>query len=127
MGASGDRSIADVLGDIVDNLQGIIRAEVRLAKAELREETTRAKRGLLLLVVAGLIGSLALAFFLLAAVYGLAMVIPAWAAALVVAASAAIIAGVTVSVGLKSFRDLGLPKTTATIQETVQWAKTRVR
>jgi len=127
MGVPADRSIADVLGDIVDNLQEIIRAEVRLAKAELREEAARAKRGVVFLAAAALLGTMALGFFLLAAVYGLATVMPPWSAALIVAAAVAVIAAIMVSIGLKGFKDLGLPKTAATIQENVQWAKTRVK
>ena len=34
----GDRSIGDVLKDIFGNVQEMIRAEIRLARAEMREE-----------------------------------------------------------------------------------------
>ena len=42
-----DRSIASVLSDIVGNVQEIVRAEVRLAKTEVREEIGKARRGLM--------------------------------------------------------------------------------
>ena len=64
---------------------------------------------------------------MLAAVYGLATVMAPWAAALIVAVGSAAVAGIAVAAGLKSFQNLGLPKTAATIQENVQWAKTRVK
>ena len=38
-----DRSFADVLQDIVGNIQEIVRSEVRLAKAEISEEARKAK------------------------------------------------------------------------------------
>ena len=41
--ATLDRSFADVLQDIVGNMQEIVRSEVRLAKAELSDEARKAK------------------------------------------------------------------------------------
>jgi uncharacterized membrane protein YqjE len=71
-----DRSISSVLSDIVGNIQQIVRAEVRLAKAEVREEAVKAKRGVVLLG-AGAVGFLfAVGFLLLALVYALATVWP---------------------------------------------------
>jgi uncharacterized membrane protein YqjE len=44
MGIQVQRSIPEVLQDIVGNLQEIIRSEFRLAKAELKEEASRASK-----------------------------------------------------------------------------------
>ena len=41
--ATPDRSFADVLRDIGQNIQEILRSEVRLAKAEISEEARKAK------------------------------------------------------------------------------------
>jgi hypothetical protein len=38
------RSIPDVLQDILANLQGMVRSEIRLAKAELTDEVAKAGR-----------------------------------------------------------------------------------
>ena len=38
---TGDRSVSDVLQDILRNVQEILRSEVRLAKAEIRQEATQ--------------------------------------------------------------------------------------
>ena len=54
--ASGDRSISVVLYDIVRNLQDIVRAEVRLAKTELREELAKAQSAGLLVGIGAAAG-----------------------------------------------------------------------
>jgi len=73
--------------------------------------------------------TMALGFLLLALVYALALVWPAWAAALAVGAGAAVIGGVCISAGLSRLKQVKLapPKTVATLQENIQWAKTRAR
>jgi hypothetical protein len=127
MNGRGERSIAEVIGDVVGNVQQIVRAEMRLARAELREDAIRVKRGATLVAAGALVSVLAIGFVLLAAVYGLATVVAPWLAALIVAAAAGVLAAVCVMGGLKSFKDLGLPRTAATLEENIQWAKTRVK
>ena len=125
--ANGDRSIGDVLRDIAGNVEHILRAEIRLAKAELREDVIHLKRGLALVFAGALVGALGVGFALLAVVYALAANMEPWAAAGIVGASALLVAGLSVAAGLKSMRDVGVPRTTTTIQENIQWAKTRAR
>jgi uncharacterized membrane protein len=124
-----NRSIAEVLGDIVDHTQQIIRAEVRLAKAELREELEKARRGAVVLVVGAVMSVLALGVLLLAGVYALASVVPPWMAALIVGVVTAVVGVALVVSGLKAMSHVRLstPKTVDSVQETVQWAKTRAR
>ena len=129
MAAESDRSIASVLGDIVGNVQQIIRAEVRLAKVEVGEEIARAGRGGMTAAAGAVLCMMALGFVLLSAVYALALVWPAWAAALTVGAAAGVIGGVCIRAGLSRLKQVNLapPKTVATLQENIQWAKTRAR
>jgi uncharacterized membrane protein YqjE len=127
--ASADRSIAAVLSDIVGDVQQIIRAEVRLAKVEVRDELGKAKRAIAFMSVAGLIGVLALAFLLLAGVYALAIVWPPWAAALAVSVGAGIAGALLFLAGIRQLRNINVipPRTAATVQENVQWAKTQTK
>ncbi|HEX5214615.1 MAG TPA: phage holin family protein [Vicinamibacterales bacterium] len=129
MAAESDRSIANVLGDIVGNVQQIIRSEVRLAKVEVGEEIARAGRGGVTAAAGAVLCMMALGFVLLAAVYALALVWPAWAAALTVGVGAGVIGGVCIRAGLSRLKQVHLapPKTVATLQENIQWAKTRAR
>jgi uncharacterized membrane protein YqjE len=120
----GIRSIPEILQDVLTNIQDIVRAEVRLAKAELGEELNRARSGGLLIGVGAVAAIFSTLFLLLACVYALSLVVPNWAAALIVAAAVGVAAAVTLSLGLKRLKTIrAAPKTSASLKENVQWAK----
>src|SRR3954468_5317403 len=100
---AGIRSIPEILQDVLTNIQDIVRAEVRLAKAELGEDLNRARSGGLLIGVGAVAAIFGALFVLLACVYGLSLVMPNWAAALVVAAAVGAAAAGTLSLGVKRF------------------------
>jgi uncharacterized membrane protein YqjE len=129
MAGEGARSIAAVLTDIVGNVQQIIRAEIRLAKVEVRQEVNIAARSAMLLIVGGVVAVLALGVALLAGVYALAIVVAPWLAALIVAGAVGAIAGALIASGITQMHQvsIALPKTVATIEESIQWAKTPTR
>src|SRR5580765_2260839 len=87
-----DRSVSQVLQDIVHNIQDIVRAEVRLAK------TAGVAIG-----AGALSGLFSVLFVLFAMVYGLSRVVPDWAAALMVAIALAIVAGILLKLGVDRF------------------------
>jgi uncharacterized membrane protein YqjE len=122
--AAGIRSIPEILQDVLTNIQDIVRAEVRLAKAELGEELNAARSGGLLIGLGAVAAIFSALFLLIACVYGLSLVMPNWAAALVVAAAMGITAAVTLGLGSKRFRTIrAAPKTAASLKENVRWAK----
>jgi hypothetical protein len=122
--AAGNRSIPEILQDVLTNIQDIVRAEVRLAKAELGEELDRARSGGLLIGAGAVAAIFSALFLLLACVYALGLVMPDWAAALIVAAAVGVAAVVTLGLGLKRFRAIrAAPKTAASLKENVRWAK----
>jgi hypothetical protein len=122
--AAGIRSIPEILQDVLTNIQDIVRAEVRLAKAELGEELNRARSGGLLIGVGAVAAIFSTLFLLLACVYALGLVVPNWAAALIVAAAVGVAAAVTLSLGLKRLKTIqAAPKTSASLKENVRWAK----
>src|SRR5262249_53093619 len=118
-----ERSIASVLKDIVGNLQEIIRAEVRLAKAEVGEQLTMARRAMVLVAAGALFAVLALACLLLCIVYVLAHFVPAWLAALIVALGVGAIAGALVAIGASQLKRIPLSpgRTVTSVQENIQW------
>jgi hypothetical protein len=123
--AFGDnRSITGVLQDIIARVQ-----EIRLAKTELKEEAVQAGRATAVLASGALLGIYALGLLLLACVYALALVLPAWIAAVIVAAIVAVIAIILVSRGLRTMRlvHAAPEKTIRTIKENMQWAKHQAR
>jgi uncharacterized membrane protein YqjE len=129
MSYAGERPLSAILGDIVGNVQQIVRAEIRLAKVEISEEAVKAKRGAVLLAAGALVGVLALGVLLLAAVYALSIVMAPALAALVVGVVTGIVAGIAAAAGASQFRQVTIPppKTSATVQETIQWANLRAR
>lgn len=124
-----DRSIGTVLSAIVGDLQQIVRAEVRLARAEVRDEVGKAKRGAVLLLCGGVVLAASLGLILLSAVYALAIVWPLWAAALAIAASAALAGLALARAGRQRLAATELlpERTTATVKENFQWAKSRTK
>jgi uncharacterized membrane protein YqjE len=125
---NGDRTISTVLHDIVGNIQDIIRSEVRLAKTEVAEELGKARSAGMLVGIGALMLTFSALFVLLAGVYALSAVVPAWAAALIVAAGVGLIAAILLGVGVKRFKSMRTPpRTAATMQENVEWAKQLTR
>jgi hypothetical protein len=123
-----ERSITDVLQDILRNIQEIVRSEVRLAKSELGDELTKVKASAPMLVVGAVAGLLAAFFLAWAAFYALSLVLAMWAAALVVAGVLALLGGITFSAGVKGLQRVHAPEQTmASVKENVQWAKLQVK
>src|SRR5688572_27420837 len=124
MATAIDRPISAVLQDIVRNIQDLIRSEVRLAKTEVREEIAKARSAAMLTGVGAMAALFSTGFALLALVFALSLVMPQWAAALLVGAALGIVAVVTLVPGIKRFKTLQAPpRAAATLKENVQWAK----
>ena len=122
--ASSARPISAVLQDIVANVQDIVRAEMRLAKTEVSEEFAKARSAGVLLAVGTVTASFSALFILLAIVFALSLYMPAWAAALIVAAGIGIVAGLSIGFGVKRFKAVrAAPKTSASLKENVEWAR----
>jgi uncharacterized membrane protein YqjE len=127
--SASERSFSDVLQDIVRNIQEIVRSEVRLAKTEIRQEAAKVKPAGVLIASGALTGLFAVLFLLLMIVYALSLVMPSWAAALIVAIALAIVAGGTLSSGIKRFKQIHATpeRTVETLKENVEWAKQQTK
>ena len=123
-----ERSISDVLQDIFGNVQDIVRSEVRLAKVEIQTEAGKTARAAKSLIAGAVLGLYAGGLLLLAAVYGLSMVLAPWLAALAVGAVLLLIAVTLISVGQGRLRLVRKPeKTIRTVKEDVQWLRDQTR
>jgi uncharacterized membrane protein YqjE len=129
LGTSRDRSIGEILKDIIGNVQEIVRGEVRLAKQEVRTEAAMAWTSARMLVVGWILALFAMGYVLLAIVYVLALAIPAWAAAGCVGIVVAIAAAASISAGMNRWKLVhqAPEKTIETIKENVQWMKNQAR
>jgi hypothetical protein len=111
------RPISDVVSEMIVHLEEIVRSEIRLAQTEIRTEIGaeigKAVRQLVKPAVAVALFLYALGFLLLAAVYGLAEIMPIWLAALAVGGALAGIAAL--------FWQTGRPN--QTLKEDFSWIK----
>ncbi|HEY0641610.1 MAG TPA: phage holin family protein [Pseudonocardiaceae bacterium] len=104
-----EASTADLVGALSDQASTLIRAELRLAAAELKDKGRQAGVG------GGMIGGGAAVAFLgagtlvAAAVLGLATVLPAWLSALLVGLVLMLAAGALAMVGLARLRGAAPP------------------
>ena len=119
------RSVPEVLHDIVGNLQEIVRSEFRLAKTEIKEEAAKAAKPAATFGVGLVMGFYGIGFLLLASVYGLSTVMAGWLAALLVGTILAIVAIALISSSGKKLKRVNPApdKTMRSLEENVQWAK----
>lgn len=126
---SDGRSMKQIFQDIVSHVSDIIRSEVRLAQAEVRQDVTRYARASSIVAAAGVLSLFALGFILLSAVYALGGVIPSWLAALIVGAVVGIVAAILYVTGRKKLAQASLrpDKTIQTLEDNVTWFKRRTK
>ena len=127
--ATGERSVADVLQDMIRDVQEIVRSEMRLAKTELREEAAKAKTAAGLLGAAAITALFAVFFVFLTVVYALTLVMPSWAAALLVGVGLAAITTVMVMAGLNRLKQIQATPARAmdSMKENVEWVKQQTK
>jgi uncharacterized membrane protein YqjE len=93
-GSRSDAPIAELVSDLSAQTSRLVRDEMRLATAELKESAKHAGVGAGLIGASGLMAVFGLAALITAAIAGLAMVLPVWASALIVAVVLFVIAAV---------------------------------
>jgi uncharacterized membrane protein YqjE len=101
-----ERSLAEVVKDIVTNIQEIVRTEVRLARAEIREKVASTARAGGVLAVGAVVVFYALGFLLVSIYNLLSLVMPFWGAALVMFIGLGIISGIMIAVGISRLRKI---------------------
>jgi Kef-type K+ transport system membrane component KefB len=123
------RSVPEVLQDIVGNIQEIIRSEFRLAKAEIKQEASKAAAPIMMWIIGGAVGLYALGFLLFTAVMAMATVMATWFAALIVGAVLAVVSIALLSAGTKRLKLVNkVPeRTIESLKENVQWAKNQIK
>ncbi len=89
----GERSLSELFSDMAGSLEVLLRKEVELAKAELREQASRAGRAAGMMAGAAVTGLVAFLVLALAAAWGLAEVLPTGLAFLIVGLVLAAVAG----------------------------------
>ena len=124
------RPIADLLKQLSQETATLVRQELELAKAEVTQKGKTAGIGAGFLGAAGIAGLAALGAFTAFLILLLALALPSWAAALIVAAGWGAVAGVLALRGKQKVQEASPPvpkQTVETLKEDVEWAKTQKR
>jgi hypothetical protein len=109
-----DASVGELLGDVARDLSTLLRQELALAKAEVKQEATKAGKGAGMLGGAGFAGYMVLLFLSFAFWWALANVLDTGLAALIVAIVWAVVGAVLYATGRKRLRELN-PKPERTV------------
>ena len=116
--APEDASTGQLIGQLTEQISRLVRDEARLAQAEVTQKAKRLGVGAGLFGGAGLFAFFGLAVLIATAVLALALVLPAWLAALIVAVVLFAVAGVLALVGKKDVEKGTPPVPTEAIAST---------
>lgn len=111
-------SLGDLLGEVTRDLSTLMRQELALAKAELKESATHAAKGAGMLGGAGYAGLMAIFFLSIALWWGLGFLVGLVWSAIIVAVIWGIIAAILYVNGRKQLKTVeGAPQTVDTLKE----------
>jgi uncharacterized membrane protein YqjE len=106
---AADASIGELMSQLSTQTSRLVRDEMRLATKELQQSAKHAGVGAGLFSVAGLLSILGLMTLIAASVAALALVLPVWAAAVIVAVVLFLAAGIAALVGRKQAAEIAPP------------------
>jgi uncharacterized membrane protein YqjE len=121
-----ERPIGELLKQLANETTTLVRQELDLAKAEMREKAGQAGPGVGMWGAAGVTALLALGSLTAFVILALDGAMPNWLAALIVGLVYAAIAGFLYARGKQRVEQVGSPvpeKTVETLKEDVKWAK----
>jgi uncharacterized membrane protein YqjE len=125
-----ERPIGELLKQLSQETTTLVKQELDLAKAEVAQKGQQAGKGVGMFGGAGVMGLLALGSFTAFLIMLLDGAMPNWAAALVVTAVYAAIAGVLALQGRNKVKEATPPvpeQAVESVKEDVQWAKTQTQ
>jgi uncharacterized membrane protein YqjE len=117
-------TVGATIGSIIEDLQGIVRGEVQLAKTELKEEASQMGKGAGMVGAGVFFGLVGFIFLMLAVTYLLSEWMDLWIAAGIVAVALLIIAAILALSGRKQISEASLTpdKTIESVKEDKEWA-----
>jgi uncharacterized membrane protein YqjE len=121
-----ERPVGELLKQLANETTTLVKQELELAKAEMREKAGKAGPGVGMWGAAGVTGLLALGSLTAFLILALDGAMPNWLAALIVGLVYAAIAGFLYLRGKQRVEEAGSPvpeQTIETLKEDVQWAK----
>lgn len=122
-----ERPLGDLVRELVQDAQGLLREEVRLAKAEVREEAKKAGKGAGAIAAGGAVLYAALFFLGATLVLVGATFLPAWVAALIVTVIYGVAGWATLGYGRKELERARPSRALEHVKEDARWAKETMR
>jgi uncharacterized membrane protein YqjE len=117
---------SDLLKQLATQSVELVEKEVELAKSELRQEVAEGKGVAERVGVAAVLALVGLQGLVLAAVFGLARLVPDWAAALMVA-GCGILASAVFALVTRHRMKSALPRTSEVVSGELTWLKKQLR
>lgn len=125
-----EASTGELIKQVSEDLSQLVRSELRLAQVEISGKAKQAGVGLGAFGGAGVLALFGVGALIAAAILGLALVLPAWLAALIVGAVVLAIAGIAALIGKKKLSNAAPATPTRTIdsvKEDVREIKESIR
>lgn len=104
--SSADLSTGQLMGQLSEQASRLVRSELQLAKVELANSAKHAGLGVGLFSVAGVLAWFGLGVLIATAIIALDLVLPLWAAALIVTLLLFVAAGIAALVGKKQVQQV---------------------
>jgi uncharacterized membrane protein len=122
------RPFGEVVASAVDGFRALARKHAELARLEVTEAASVRLQGVGMIAAAAVVAVYAVGFVAAAGAAGLAVVLPTWAAILIVAALLVVAAGVLVLVARRAIRTAPAAgeRTRDSLKEDARWAKRQI-
>jgi uncharacterized membrane protein len=122
------RPIGVILASVIGGFRSLAGKHVELAKIEAAEAAAVRGKGAGMFGAAAVVAMYAVGFLAAAGAAALALVVPVWAAILIVAVVMLAVAWVLVTVGRRTLRDAPAPgeRTREMLKEDARWAKQQI-
>lgn len=128
----GQQEMLDIgrsLADVAQDLQMLLQQEMMLARVEMQQQLRRSKRAVGWGTVALVFMSLKLGFLAVAGMFALALVLPFWLSALIVAGALFAVEAIAWLVVYRQIRQLNLvpQQTMESVKEDIRWISSQLK
>ena len=121
------RPIGAIVSSVIDGVRSLIRKEIELAKIEIAEAIAVRARGIAFMLAAAVLGLFALGFLAAGGAAALDIVLPRWAAELIVGGVFVLLMLMFLLAGRGAMKKAPKPqRTQETLKEDARWAKQQI-
>ncbi|WP_229051597.1 phage holin family protein [Aeromicrobium sp. Leaf350] len=116
-GDAREPTVGELTAQLAEQTGRLVRDEMELAKAEVRESVKHAGIGVGLFGATGLLAVYGVGALVAAAIAAFALVVDVWLAALIVAGILFVLAGLGALLGVKQVKEVGPPHTAENVKK----------